>query len=301
MARYPSPDAADLKRAIAERFGVGVEQVVTGCGSDDVIECALRAFAAPGDRIAFPSPTFSMIPYFATTIGLTPVAVPLLGPERNYDVDVGPILEAEPAVIYVCSPNNPTGTLASKAAIERLLTEAKNLVILDEAYADYGGESYIERARNHGRLLVTRTFSKAYGLAGQRVGFAIGSADLVTQVEKIRGPYKVNLLGERAAALALERDEHWVAEGVRGVRAARQRFSAWLTTRGLAPIASEANFLLVPVRDAAARARALRERGVAVRLFSDLPGFGDCLRISVGPWDVMERALPAFEEVLSCV
>lgn len=300
MARYPSADADELKQAIAARLGVGIEEIVTGCGSDDVIECALRAFSLPGDRIAFSTPTFSMIPYFATTIGLTPVAAPLLPAARGYDADVDALLESRPAIVYLCSPNNPTGTLISKAAIDRVLAEAPSLVILDEAYVEYGGESFAAQAAAHGRLLVTRTFSKAYGLAGQRVGFAIGAPDLVREVEKIRGPYKVNAIGERAASLALQHDEPWVTEGVREVAAARERFGAWLTTLGLSPVPSTANFVLLPVSGALDRAAALRQRGVAVRAFTDLPGFGDCLRISVGPWDVMERALPALKEVLTC-
>jgi histidinol-phosphate aminotransferase len=300
MARYPSPDAVELKRAIAERFGVGIDEIVTGCGSDDVIECTLRAFAVPGDRFAFSTPTFSMIPYFATTIGLSPIAIPLLPRARGYDAAIDAMLDSRPAIIYLCSPNNPTGTLVSSAAIERVLAEAPNLVILDEAYVDYGGESWTRRAGAHGNLLVMRTLSKAYGLAGQRVGFAIGAPDLMRAVERVRGPYKVNAIGERAATLALRHDGAWVTDGVREVVDARQRFSAWLTKLGLSPVPSEASFVLVPVRDAAGRAGALRQRGVAVRAFADLPGFGDCLRISVGPWDVMEQALPAFKEVLTC-
>ncbi|HTJ84663.1 MAG TPA: aminotransferase class I/II-fold pyridoxal phosphate-dependent enzyme, partial [Polyangiaceae bacterium] len=301
ISRYPSHYADEVKRAAAAHFGVEADQVVTGCGSDDVIESTLRAFASPGDTIAYPDPTFAMIPYFAKTNGLVPRGVPLLGPERDYDADVETMLAARPRVLYLCSPNNPTGTLVSRTSIERVLREAPHLVVLDEAYAEYGGESFVRRARDEGRLLVVRTLSKAWGLAGQRVGVAIGAPELVGEIEKARGPYKVNALGARMATAALEEDGAWVEAGVRDVITARARFVDWLEARGQRPVPSHANFILLPVRDANAVAAELRDKsGIAVRPFTGLPGFGDALRISVGPWDVMERVLAPLAEALGC-
>lgn len=298
LSRYPSHYADELKAAAAARYGVTPEEIVTGCGSDDVIDSSIRAFTEPGDIVAFPDPTFAMLPYFAHMNGATPVAVPLLGPEQGYDVDLDAMLALSPRVLYLCSPNNPTGTLVRPATIERALAEAPSLVVLDEAYVEYAGASLAKRAREEGRLLVVRTLSKAFGLAGQRVGVAIGAPELVAEIEKSRGPYKVSNLGEAMAAKALREDGAWVDAGVRDVLAARTRFVAWLEARGLHPLPSSANFVLVPVKDAADAATRLRERGIGVRPFPRLSRFGDALRISIGPWSLMEQVLEPLAEVL---
>ncbi|WP_394827532.1 pyridoxal phosphate-dependent aminotransferase [Pendulispora albinea] len=300
FARYPSHYAADLKGAIAAHLGVGPDEIVTGCGSDDVLDSAIRAFANPGGALAYPDPTFAMVPYFARVNDLEPRPVPLLGPERGYDVDAEGLLAQRASITYVCSPNNPTGTRTSAAAMERLLAEAEGVVLLDEAYIEYAGDSLVRRAKSQGRLLVVRTFSKAFGLAGARVGYAVGAPELVAAVEKSRGPYKVTALAEQVTVAALKNDAAWVETGVRDVLSARERFVAFLAQRGIASLPSSANFVLVPVRDAAGQAKALRQRGVAVRPFPGLTGIGDAVRISIAPWELLEPALPAFEEVLSC-
>ncbi len=300
LGRYPSLYAADLKDALAAYVGVEADQLVSGCGSDDVIDCALRAFGGAGARVAFPAPTFAMIPHFTRSNGATPIAVPLLGPDRGWDIDVDGLLAARAAVTYVCSPNNPTGTLASTEAIERILEEAPGLVILDEAYVEYGGASFAARTRAHGRLLVVRTLSKAWGMAGLRAGYAVAAPDVVRALEKARGPYKVNAIAERVAAAAVRADVAWMRAGVEDVLSERARFVGWLRGRGLAPLPTSANFVWVPVADAAAVAAKLRERRVAVRPFRAVPGFGDALRISVAPRAIMERAMPALEEAFPC-
>jgi histidinol-phosphate aminotransferase len=297
-SRYPSHYANELKRALADWLGVRTDEIVTGCGSDDVLDSALRAFAEPGDRLAYPSPTFAMVPYLAHMNGLEPRHVPLLGKARGFDIDAEALVAERARVTYLCSPNNPTGTLVSAQSLELVLREAAGLVVLDEAYVEYATESHVRRARDDGRLLVVRTLSKAFGMAGLRIGYAVGAPDLVQAVEKSRGPYKVSALAERMAVAALDEDRAWIADGVANVLAARDRFVAFLRDLGLDPLPSAANFVCVPVANAREKAAALRERGVAVRPFAGLDGIGDALRISVGPWPIMEGALPALSEVL---
>lgn len=299
LARYPSHYADGLKRALAARLSIGADSIVTGCGSDDVLDSAIRAFAGPGDALAYSVPTFAMLPFFCHMNALEPRPVPLLGGERAHDIDADALLATGARVIYVCSPNNPTGTRASRAAIDRVVKDAPGLVILDEAYVEYSGESLVREASERGKLLVVRTLSKAWGLAGARIGFAVGAPALVSEVEKSRGPYKITRLAEEMAEAVVDHDHAWVEEGVREVLSARARFEAWLEGRGLAFVPSAANFVLVSVPDAAARATRLRALGVAVRPFPGLEGLGDALRISVGPWPLMERILPALAEVLT--
>ena len=199
---------------------------------------------------------------------------------------------------YVCSPNNPTGSCASRARLEYLLGHASGVVILDEAYAEFAGESLIGRAAQSPGLLVVRTLSKAFGLAGLRVGYAVGSPALVAEVEKSRGPYKVSAIAEEAAVCALESDRAWVKEKVAEVIASRERFSAELRLLGLIPLRSDSNFVLVPLANANDIAARMRSLGVALRPFASLPAIGDALRISIGPWSMMEEALAALEECI---
>jgi histidinol-phosphate/aromatic aminotransferase/cobyric acid decarboxylase-like protein len=144
---------------------------------------------------------------------------------------------------------------------------------------------------------VTRTLSKAFGLAGLRVGYGIGSSDVVGEIMKARGPYKVNALAERVAIAALESDQRWVADRVADVVANRARFRQELAQRGVASLPSDANFVLIPVQDCAAAGRQLRLLGVGVRELPALTGIGDALRVGIGPWDLMQRCLDALGTV----
>lgn len=297
LTRYPALYAADLKSALAGYAGVAREAIVTGCGSDDVLDSAIRAFAEPGHRIAYADPSFAMLPLFARMNGLEGVGVPLTA---DGDVDADAMLATSARIIYLCSPNNPTGTVASRDAVMRVIERAPGIVILDEAYAEFMGDGWIGRAPDVPNLLVTRTLSKAFGLAGLRIGYAAGTPALVAEVEKSRGPYKVSAIAERAAVAALRDDAAWVTARVADVRANRERLAATLRALGLAPLPSAANFLLVPVPHAAVAARRMRAVGVAVRPFEALRGIGDALRITVGPWSMLETALVALKEALPC-
>jgi histidinol dehydrogenase len=306
VTRYPSLYASELKKALAGYLGVQPDMVVTGCGSDDVLDSALRAFAEPGERIAYPDPTFPAIPIFALMNALEPVPITLTA---DYDVDADRLLATRAPVIYLCSPNNPTGNVLSRAAIERIVDEAPGIVILDEAYAEFAERNAIDLLARSNRLLISRTMSKAFGLAGLRVGYAVGSPALVDEVEKSRGPYKVNALAERAALTALTEDIDWVRTNVREAIESRTRLIAALGDMGLDPLPSQANFVFVPLAGAPRVAKRMRELGVAVRPFTELPHVspaldasgGDALRISVGPWPLLQETLQALRTALDDV
>ncbi len=297
VSRYPALYAGGLKAALAQYCDVDASRIVTGCGSDDVLDSAIRAFSEPGDIVAFPEPSFAMVPIFARMNGLRPVGIPL---RSNYDIDADALLATGARIIYVCSPNNPTGTPASDAALGKLLREAPGIIVLDEAYVEFHGTSHVAEARHHGRLLVVRTLSKAFGLAGLRIGYAIGAPALVAEVEKSRGPYKVSGPAESAAVAALTTDREWVSSRILEARDNRERFSRELRGIGLDPLPSVANFVLVPVAAAEKVAAAMRRSGVAVRPMPGLPVVGDALRISIGPWAMMSAALDALRAGLAC-
>ncbi len=303
ITSYPPPYTSDLKNMLASYLGVSSNMIVTGCGSDDVLDSAIRAFAEPGDTIAFPDPSFAMIPIFARMNGLETAPVPLVD---GRDIDAGAMLATRARIIYLCSPNNPTSTAFDVSAIERIVERAPGLVILDEAYAEFAARNGLALLEHRDRLLITRTMSKAFGLAGLRIGYATGAPALVAEVEKSRGPYKVNALAERAATTALAEDLPWVRKHVTELQANRARLAAELAAIGLEPLESAANFLFVPAARASELARGLRDRGIAVRPFTDLPrsiarfndASGAALRITVGPWEMMEPLLAALATLI---
>lgn len=296
VARYPAGYAPDLKRAVAAYAGVGVERVTTGCGSDDVIDSTLRAFLEPGEAVAYPDPTFVMVPMFARLNALKARPVPL---RADLDIDVDGLLATGAKVLYVCTPNNPTGTVASRSAVERLVERAPGLVLIDEAYAEFAsGGSFLDLARTRPNVLVARTMSKAFGMAGMRVGWAVGAPALVAEVEKARGPYKHTALAEAMGAAVLAEDVPWMEARAAEAVANRERLRSELEALGLRALPSEANFLLVPVPGAPRVAERMRERDVNVRAFQGLTGVGDALRIGAGPWPLMETALAALREAL---
>lgn len=295
LARYPSTYSRELRAAIAEYVGVAPDEIMVGCGSDDVMSCAFRALGNPGDRVAYMDPTFVMARVFAAVNSLTPVPVPLTA---GFDADADALVAARAPITYVCTPNNPTGLPIARAALEQVLSEAAGLVFIDEAYAEFAGTNLAGAAPAHGRTLVLRTFSKAFGLAGLRVGFAVGARPLIAELEKARGPFGLTALSEQAALAAITEDLTWVRSGVARIVESRERFIGALRGAGLAPIDSAANFVLIPVRDARAAMVALRERGILVRHFVALPGIGDALRVSLADWPVMARVLEALLQVI---
>jgi histidinol-phosphate aminotransferase len=293
ITRYPVAFEPALRNALADYAGVSPDMIACGCGSDDVLDCAIRAFAEPGEALCMPDPSFAMIPVFARTNGLRPVSIPLT---RWLDADVDAMIETGARIIYLCSPNNPTGTAFSRKAVEQIVERAPGLVIIDQAYFEFGGDDFTDLASSGRPVLVTRTMSKAFGLAGLRVGYGIGSPELITEVLKARGPYKVSSLAERASIAPQHKDRGWVTERVNEVIANRSRFRAELAVRGIGSLESSANFVLLPVNDCTTTSGKLERGGICARAFRNLPGIGDAVRIAIGPWEMMQRCLDALTE-----
>lgn len=303
LRRYPEVYAEGLRAAVAERFGVAPECVTTGAGSDDVLDSAFRAAAGAGACVSYPAPTFSVVGDFARMNGMRPRPVPW----SEALEEPAALLGDDVAVVYVCRPNNPTGSLAPAAWVERLLELRPPdgpLVVVDEAYADFAGETLVPRAAEWPGFLAVRTCSKAFGLAGLRCGFGIGRADTVLEVEKSRGPYKVSRLTAEVAAVALADRDGWVARILAECVGNRERLRGELETRGLAQLESRANFILfaAPSGDAAADNAALRAHGVSTRPFTEIAELGgEALRVTVGPWPLMERFLEALDRRLEAL
>jgi histidinol-phosphate aminotransferase len=309
LSGYPSLYSAPLREAVLRYLGLadarGID-VVTGCGSDDVLDAAIRAFGEAGEEIAFPAPTFAMIPILAGLNGLVPVPIPMT---EDYDVDPERLVDRRAKITYLCTPNNPTSTSLARATVEYVVANAAGLVIVDEAYAEFAPETFVSLVATNEHMLVTRTFSKAFGLAGLRVGYGVGSERLISLVTRARGPYKVNALAEAAALAALADGPDavdWVARHVVIAVEHRDRLAWELRALGLESLPSASNFLFVPTSRAQELAAAMSSRGVLVRALSGLPrdlavldaADGRALRIGVGPWSMMERVLDTLREVL---
>jgi histidinol-phosphate aminotransferase len=295
VREYP-PESLRLNAAVASYVGVTPDTVITGCGSDNLLDAAIRGLAPPGARVAHPAPTFAMIPILARANGLTPIGVPTTA---DGDVDADAMLATGAEIMYLCTPNNPTGVPHSRAAVERVIAHAPGVVILDEAYAEYADHDYTATIPSFPHVFSTRTLSKSFGLAGLRVGFGVGSPALINEVLKSRGPYKVNAFAERAATAALTHDREWMRQIAAETRLVRARFTDELRAIGLAPMPSQANFVCVQVRDARGIVERLYARDIAIRGFAGLPVVGDVLRIGLAPWPVLERVRDALREVLA--
>lgn len=296
VTRYPTLYGTELKAALATHAGVTPDMIVTGCGSDDILDSAMRAFGNEGDLVAATDPTFAMVPIFAKMNVLRSTLVTEL---PDHDVDADALLATGAKLIYVCSPNNPTGALVARRTLEKLIEHAPGVLMIDEAYVEFAGVSNIDLLARSSRVLLIRTMSKAFGLAGLRIGYAIGHPTLVAEVEKSRGPYKVNALAEQVAVTALRQDVQWVEEHIRMAIEIRDRLTIELLKLDLDPIPSSANFVCVPVKHCVEVGMAMREQGVGVRPFPNLPRLGDALRISVGPWPMVEQCVKVLGAALT--
>lgn len=298
LARYPTVYGEELKDAAAAHFGVDRDQVATGCGSDDILDALWRAICETGGTVSWPAPTFSMIEPLCHMNGRAGRPVAWSGAAADPEL----LLAGAPTLVYVCRPNNPTGLQVDGAWVDALVDAAGEdgpVILFDEAYAEFAGETLIPLAVTHPRVLVARTLSKAYGLAGLRVGLGIGTTGLVREVEKSRGPYKVGRLAEAAAVAAL-RNAAWIDDTVRETVDNRTRLVDELRARGHGPLPSAANFIFLPVAPGRAKAVSdgLREHDVSVRPFPDCPDVGDGLRVTVGPWPMMDCFLAALDAVM---
>ncbi len=308
LSRYPTLYSEPLRAALLDYVGLAAAPdvgVVTGCGSDDVLDSTMRAFGAVGDSIAFSAPTFSMIPVLARLNGLTPLPIPFTD---GFDLDAERLVDTGAKITYLCAPNNPTATPVSRAAVEYVVANASGIVLIDEAYAEFAPEVFADLVAQNDRVVIARTFSKAFGLAGLRVGYGVGANGVVRLIERARGPYKVNTLAERTVLAALDPSD----DGLRWVRGHaalavlnRERLVAELSRMGFIALPAAANFIMVPTPRATELFRALSSRGVLVRAFTalprDVPVLAECsgaaLRIGVGPWEMMTTLLDTLREV----
>jgi histidinol-phosphate aminotransferase len=305
--RYPDPTYAPLRQALSDRYGVPPGRIALGNGSCDVLLAAGEALLEPGAEVVYAWPAFSIYPHLAATTGAHPIEVPLDAEDRH-DLDA---MAAEVTVatrlLLVCNPNNPTSTAVALDEVERLLDRVPShvCVILDEAYCEFSlqlGDPYasVELLRRHPNLVLLRTFSKVYGLAGLRVGYALcGSEEVRIAVDQVRQPFYLNVAAVSAGVEAL-RHQDAVERRVTQTLAARLSLEEGLRRLGLWVAESDANFvwLRLPEEiDEREIVKGLAERGVLVRAGASL-GCEGALRVTVGTNPENERFLDVLAELL---
>ena len=318
-SRYPDFDPKELLEALARFSGWRADGILAGNGSNEAIEALLLVTVGPGTKVVIPEPTFTLYALMTTILGGDPVRVPMachseelgsgratrnppsdrriprdparsesLGMTGRFSYDLEALVAAQrssgASVTIVCSPNNPTGTSLAPADVERLCRESDSLVVIDEAYHEFAGRTVVPLLERHPNLVVLRTFSKAMALAGLRVGYLLGSPELVREINKARLPYNVNFFSQAAALAALE-EKDALASSVRRLVAERGRLLARLAdVPGVRAFPSDANFFLLECLSADPKAvfASMLRRGVLVRDVTSYPMLGRCLRVSVG-------------------
>ena len=301
LNRYPDPNQADLREALAAYTGTRPEQVVAGCGSDEVLDWIFKIFCQPGqDQVAVVEPTYGMYRVMAQTFGVE-LFESRLDPDQR--LDAGAFLKEVPAsvkVAFLCSPNNPTGDLLGTGQVLKVCREWKGIVVLDEAYVEFSeSPSLVSQVEAFPNLVVMRTLSKAFGRAALRLGYAVASPLVTSFFLKVKAPYNLSSLVMQKGLEALEGWERH-REMWQRIRRERERLSRELD--GMAGVGrvfpSQSNFLLFDCPQAGAVCRKLRETGIVVRDRSDLPGLSECIRVSVGTPEENDLFLSELRRVL---
>src|SRR5918993_394382 len=287
---YPEPLSDSLRDIAAEVYGVRRQNILVGNGAEEILSMVLRCFVGPGDRVAFPVPTFSLYETLVKIQDGEQVCV-----EYPADFAVPPGLHsANAAVTFLCNPNSPSGTLVSLSAIERLARDVGGVLVVDEAYIDFAedpGSSAICLIQSIPNLIVLRTFSKSFSLAGLRIGLAFAPAELIAGMMKVKDSYNVNRLSLIAATAALH-DLPWMQCNVHRIQQTRRQLVNGLVKLGFYVYPSHANFVMAQRKGQEQKAlyEALRERKIYVRYFHT-PELRDSLRITVGTPKDIERLL----------
>lgn len=298
--RYPDSSASELKTAIAGYTGVNSNQILLGNGSDEVIQLILATFGGMGKSVVLHPPTFGMYTAAACVSGTGVIKVPL---REGLYLDTEGVLTAadspEVSTIILCSPNNPTGTLFERGELLLLVRETGKIIIMDEAYAEFSGESVIDEIKNYPNLLVMRTFSKAFALAGLRLGYLLGQAATIDLVNRVKQPFNVNVFTQRAGIIALNYLEQY-REQIETIKAETVKLYQELNKiSGFKVYPTQANFILFQPDDPDVWAEELFVRGFLVRHMGNLPVLGKCLRVSPGLPEENTVFIKALREISS--
>ena len=299
-SRYPDFVARGLHQQLAKFSGWRTEGILSGNGSNELIQATLMVTVGEQKRVLINEPTFALYRQITSVLGGEVISVNLT-PELTYDFKAlrAVIRSADPDVIIICSPNNPTGCVIGQADLESLLDESRGLVVVDEAYFEFSGQTAVPLLERHANLVVLRTFSKAMALAGLRVGYLLAAPGLVREISKAVLPYNLNFISQIAAEVAIEMYESKLQPLIAAITAERDRlFHRLQRIPGLTPVPSHANFMVVRSQVSPGKVfEGLLERGILIRDVSGYPLLSDYFRISVGTTEENDLLLQGLEEI----
>lgn len=299
---YPDGNCFYLKQRLAGFLGIQTNQLLLGNGSDELLKLLVETFVDPQDEVIFASPTFSEYEFTATIMGAKCIAVPLL----NFKHDLSAMIDGvgeKTKIIYLCNPNNPTGTIVSRSEMDGFMARVPGdvLVVFDEAYFEYVASpdfaQGMEYLQDYPNAIVSRTFSKIYGLAGLRIGYMVAHPEIVAAVERITEPFNVNLLAQVAARAALDDKEHLLASQKVNAEGKIYLYQQ-LEQMGLKYVPTEANFIFFDTgQDCQLVFKELLNRGVIVRT-GDIFGFPTYIRVTIGNAEQNQRFIKTLQEIL---
>ncbi|HVO24440.1 MAG TPA: histidinol-phosphate transaminase [Candidatus Margulisiibacteriota bacterium] len=290
---YPDPLANALRDRAAAVYGVRRENILVGNGSDELLNLIVRTCVGPGERVVYPYPTYSL---YDTLVALQESEAVHVAYPSDFSLPAG-LVEARGRVTFICHPNSPSGTAVPIAAIRALAEQVAGLLVVDEAYVDFAEANALALVRAHANVVVLRTFSKSFSLAGMRIGLAFAAPSIIGELLKVKDSYNVTRLSIVAATAALE-DYGWMQANVARIRQTRQRLTDELRRRNYAVLASQSNFVLArrPGRSLEPVYAGLKARGILVRYFPT-PELADALRITVGTDEEVDALLAALDDV----
>lgn len=293
LRRYPDPMATAFRQAAGDVLGLPVDWILAGNGSDDLLTMICRSLAGEGDTVSFAIPTYVLYETLAKIQDALVVAVPF---DATYALPVDALVEARASITFVANPNSPSGTMASADELRALAERAGGVVVIDEAYADFASANCLDLARELPNVIVLRTLSKSYSLAGLRLGFAVANPQLLEGLRKVKDSYNVDALACAVGTAAIA-DQAYMRTNVRKIVSSRTELTAELTRRGFAVWPSEANFIMARVPGGLGKRayEALKARGVLVRYFHQDQMY-DKLRITVGAAEQNRALLDAIDD-----
>jgi len=299
---YPPPCGERAVKAISSFLGFTEYEIAVGNGADEILDLLMKVFLKRDSKVLIVEPTFSMYTYFTQLYGGRKVTA-LLRP--NFELDVDAILERtdrETPLLFICSPNNPTGNQFKEGDIKKILQEFNGVVVIDEAYVEFAKYSAVDLVRNFDNLIVLRTFSKAFGLAGLRFGFLVSNKSIVEYVKRVTSPFNMNIVNQRLVVLALKNWNYFKEQIQYAIKEREWLGNTLDKIDGIAPYPSETNFVLFKVTKnnltSSTVTKRLQSKNVLVKDRGVLPLLTNCIRVTVGTRSMNEAFVSSLEEAL---
>jgi len=301
---YPSPFNDELREKIAvtySKYGITSDEIIIGNGSDAILDIFFKTFANPGDYVAAPYPTFHMLKFHVLVNMAQLIDIPLIEKDNKWELEPDGFLSSHAKLAVIATPNNPTPNAFDSEIVEEIVRNFKGIVLVDEAYYEYCGLTMLDKIHEYPNLVITRTFSKAYGLAGARVGYAIANKKLISQILRARIPYSVGKISEKLAILALDEKE-FLNEVLAKNKECRKHLSDGLGRLGFKVYHSDANFILarLPNKHSSTQlAKKLAENGIFIVDYRNHPILSNCIRISVGTKEINNEVIELAKSYLA--